>query len=189
MKAKKDYVATDEELFPLFAECGFTPDDFVPDMAERYRSYLEGSTDRVRLSTAAGDEDAADARVAAETDAGTGPSEVILEVGAEGGSLTLYGARTPDGWRYSRRVLDQTMALLDLDDGEVIDEESAVVGSWSAALALLDKYPWHRLYPLEVHPEFRGRVMQAVVARVREDLDKDPERVFRWKAACSGNFD
>ncbi len=189
MKSRKSLEPTDEELFPIFAECGFTPDDFVPDMAERYRAYLEGSKDKVRLSTAAGEEDAADAPVGAETDGGTSPSEVILRVGAEGGSLTLYGARTPGGWRFSRRVIDQTMALLDLDDGEVIDEESAVVGSWAAALALMDRYQWHRLYPLEVHPAFRARVMQAVVARLRRDVEKDPERVYRWKAACTGNLD
>jgi hypothetical protein len=39
-------------------------------------------------------------------------SEVILEVGAEGGAITLYGVRDPDGWRYSTSVLDQAPALL-----------------------------------------------------------------------------
>ena len=95
MKSKKDDTATDEELFPIFAECGFTPADFVPDMAERYRAYLEGAKDRVSVGGAA--HKGADARVATAADGRMDTSEVILEVGAEGGSLTLYGARTPGG--------------------------------------------------------------------------------------------
>jgi len=38
-------------------------------------------------------------------------SEVILEVGAEGGAIALYGVRDADGWRYSSSVLDQTPSL------------------------------------------------------------------------------
>jgi len=153
---------TDEELLPFFAQCGLAPDNLVADMAERYRPCLEGSKDRVALCTAARKEDA-DALVAAETGGSTSPSE-ILRVGAEGGSLTLYGARTPDSWRFSRRVIDQTMAPLNLDDGEAIDERSAVAGSWSAALVLMDRDPWHRLSPLEVHPESCERVIEAAAA-------------------------
>jgi hypothetical protein len=33
--------ATDDELFPMFAECGMKPEDFVEEMAERYAAYLE----------------------------------------------------------------------------------------------------------------------------------------------------
>jgi hypothetical protein len=182
MKSKKDDTTTDEELFPIFAECGFTPDDFVPDMAARYRAYLEGAKDGVSVGGAA--HKCADVRVATASDGRSDSSEVILEVGAEGGSLTLYGARTSDGWRFSRRVIDQTMALLDLDDAGAVDELSAVVGSWPAALALMDRYPWHRLCPIEVHPEFRARVLEAVVARLRGDGEDDPEPLRRWKALC-----
>jgi len=85
---------TDEDLFPSFAECELTPDDLVPDMAERYRVYLERMKDRSEPGDRA-HEDRADVPVAAETDGCAIPSEVILEVGAEGGSLTLYGLRTP----------------------------------------------------------------------------------------------
>ena len=33
------------------------------------------------------------------------------------------------------------------------------------ALALLDQYPWHRLIPLHVHPDFRLAVWVAVKER------------------------
>jgi hypothetical protein len=59
--------------------------------------------------------------------------EVIVEIGADGGSIALFGVHSPRGWLYSRSV------------GELIDEErsqhdSNVVGSWKAALGLLDQY-------------------------------------------------
>ena len=83
--------------------------------------------------------------------------EVIVKIGAEGGSITLFGVRRPPGWLYSRSV------------DEFIDEEvggsqhdSNVVDSWKAALGLLDLYPWHRLSLQHVHPEFRRRILAAV---------------------------
>jgi TPR repeat protein len=33
--------ATDEELFPIYAESGMVPEDFVPETAERYAQYLK----------------------------------------------------------------------------------------------------------------------------------------------------
>jgi hypothetical protein len=32
--------ATEAELFPIYAECGMSPSDFVPETAERYADYL-----------------------------------------------------------------------------------------------------------------------------------------------------
>jgi len=108
-------------------------------------------------------------------------NEVIVEIGAEGGSITLFGVRSPRGWLYSRSV------------GELIDEErsqhdSNVVGSWKAALGLLDQYPWHLLYPLHVHLEFRRRVLAAV--RKRFESSDDPwGRMEKWRELCEGTND
>jgi hypothetical protein len=40
------------------------------------------------------------AHILAQARSAVNKSEVILEVGAEGGSITLYGVRGPDGWRF-----------------------------------------------------------------------------------------
>jgi hypothetical protein len=40
-------------------------------------------------------------------------SEVIIELGAEGGSVTLYGIRTERGWFFSREVIDSGLMLID----------------------------------------------------------------------------
>lgn len=92
--------------------------------------------------------------------------EVIVEVGAEGGSITLYGVRTDTGWRYQRNVVDQTLFML---DEEEIRHDSLFCSSWDEALSLLDKYPWHQLYPLQVHSEFQAAVLRAVQERFSGD--------------------
>ena len=54
-------------------------------------------------------------------------SEVIIELGAEGGSITLSGFRTERGWSFSRALTDWTPELI---DEERIQHQSAVVDSW-----------------------------------------------------------
>ncbi len=106
--------------------------------------------------------------------------EIILLVGAEGGGITLYAARTKDGWRFQRNVVDQTPWML---DEEVIRHDSQFTSSWEEALALLDRYPWQRLSPIRVHPEFRQEVWTAVQKRYAgNDAQRDLER---WRDRCA----
>jgi hypothetical protein len=105
-------------------------------------------------------------------------SEVILEVRAEGGAITLYGVRDPDGWRYFTSALDQAPALLPGEFEEPgIRKDSEVANSWEAALRLIDRYPWHRHYPLTVHPEFCERVWAA--CRTGSAAIEDRRRIGR----------
>jgi hypothetical protein len=70
--------------------------------------------------------------------------KVILELGGEGGSLTVEGMRAADGWRF-RFVRDESglSALLDEEDckGLVFRHESDWVHSFETPLGLLDNYP------------------------------------------------
>ena len=43
-------------------------------------------------------------------------SELILEMGAEGGSIKLLGTRVPNGWRFRISTLDITPSLLTEED-------------------------------------------------------------------------
>jgi hypothetical protein len=115
--------------------------------------------------------------------------EIILNVGAEGGALTIEGNRAANGWRF--RAIRNEYALFDLLNAE--DREgfefwsgSGWVDSFDRALALFDKYPWHRLYPLQVHPDFRLRTWAAVGERFREGQRVDWER---WCRLCHGEVD
>jgi hypothetical protein len=96
-------------------------------------------------------------------------SEVIIEVGAEGGSITLYGIRTDRGWLFSREVIDSGYVFI--DEGPTVQHKTAVVDTWEAALALLDQYPWATLYPISIHPDF----MQIILVAMQERLRNNPE--------------
>ena len=107
--------------------------------------------------------------------------EIILEVGAEGGRVTLFGLRTEKGWIFSREVIDQTPEFID-ESG--IMHTSKAVDSWSNALKLLDQYPWHSFYPLTIHPEFRERVFNAVVERCKAENGENPINLSNWEQLC-----
>jgi hypothetical protein len=111
--------------------------------------------------------------------------EIIVKVGAEGGDLTLYGARSGNGWLFSLNVFDCTSLLLDEDDGggPAIQHRSSPVISWSDAIALLDRYPWAKLHPLAVHPEFRKKVWNEAQRRLDHNGDNHGA-LNRWREIC-----
>lgn len=107
-------------------------------------------------------------------------NEIIVDVGAEGGGLTLYGVRKGRGWLYSRHLFDQTLSWA--EDGPVAEHDSEVVSTWEAALKLLDKYKFHLFFPLQVHPEFQAKVLKAVVTRNKRDSNE--YGLDRWQRVC-----
>lgn len=111
-------------------------------------------------------------------------NEKIVEVVAEGGNIVLFGVQTPERWLFSRRVIDQTPELFD-DDWFV--HHTDVVGSFSEALALLDRYPWFKLCPRTVHPDFRTQVLDAVIARFAAQSDTKRHRLPEWQEVCGVN--
>lgn len=100
------------------------------------------------------------------------PWQLIVSVGAEGGSISLLGKPTEAGWTYRRGVVDRSAALIDERD---IRHTSDIVATWPAALRLMDRYQWARLSPIKMHPAFADKVMVAVrdrlVAVPRGDWD------------------
>jgi hypothetical protein len=109
-------------------------------------------------------------------------NEVIVDLGAEGGSVTLYGFRTERGWLFSTEISDWTPELL---GDEWIQKRSGVVDIWPAALNLLDKYPWVSLYPISVHPDFRQKIWDALQERIRGSIrEPDQEMNRRWRQVC-----
>lgn len=116
----------------------------------------------------------------------TAETETILEVLAEGGSLKIQGRRHRAGvWEFA--VATNEAALLDLLDG--VDGEDPVrssdvhgatewVASWEHALSLFDRYPWHRLHPRRIHPDFAPRLVAALACK-----GIDAARDGRWRPA------
>jgi hypothetical protein len=100
--------------------------------------------------------------------------EVIIELGAEGGSLALYGFRTERGWSFTMEVIDRTPEFTAEDP---IQKKSGVVDSWDAALELLDQYPWAKLSPISIHHDFEQHIWAAVQERLRAT---EPE-LIHWR--------
>jgi hypothetical protein len=109
--------------------------------------------------------------------------ETIVQIGAEGGSITLYGVRTDHGWLYSTSTYDGTPAFI---DEESIKHDSGAVDSWEAALRLLDRYPWHKLYPLQVHSEFGPQIWSALEKRFGSGATSK-SNMDRWRELCTGH--
>jgi len=107
--------------------------------------------------------------------------ETILELGAEGGSLTLFGSRDAAGqWKFWRKSDETTMReLLDEEDlrglGSLVSE-GGPVSSLQEAFALLDKYQWQSMVPLQIHPEFRSAIQSEVQRRCT------PEELAIWNS-------
>lgn len=119
-------------------------------------------------------------------------SLVVLEVGAEGGSVTLIGREDEDGeWQFARITVDQTEALFGDEDVPITAPglTSLVwVDGWEAGLSLLDRYPWVRLSPQYVHPEFVERVKAAVEQRLANVDPDDAERARgKWGRLFRGD--
>jgi len=116
-------------------------------------------------------------------------SKIILEVGSEGGSLTILGKRDPGGeWKFV--IKRNETALCDMlpveeQSGLVFCESSGWVDSLAEVLVLLDRYPWHRLCPMTVHEEFRQAILDAVVSRYKADGYERAHRLSRWEEVCS----
>jgi hypothetical protein len=97
-------------------------------------------------------------------------SEIVLKVGAEGGSLTLLRKRVAEAewWFGMERNEEAIYDLLDEEDrpkSANYFSRTKWVCSFQEGLNLLDKYPWFNLYPLYVHPEFFNAVLFEVGTR------------------------
>ena len=115
--------------------------------------------------------------------------ETILEVGAEGGSLSLRRERLADeSWRFCAAVNEMAIyeSLSEEDRGSPGDylPQSGYVESLQEALKILDKYPWITLTPLNVHPEFFDTIM----AEVRKRGGELEETRWREKLGIQGGL-
>lgn len=118
--------------------------------------------------------------------------EVIVQVGAGGGTISLLGKHSPDGtWRFMMETNESFHAdLLSEEDREGLNFHSSdgSVGTFSEGLDLLKKYPWHQLYPVKVHTEFQQSVYDAVIELTNADGGKN-RNIYEWKIECGMPLD
>lgn len=91
--------------------------------------------------------------------------QVIVSIGGEGGSITLFGFKDIEGkWQFMLNTDESVMSDFDntLTPEDVI-RNSGIVSTWEGAIKLLDRYPWISLIPLEVHSEFRNKIWESIL--------------------------
>lgn len=101
----------------------------------------------------------------------------ILTVCAEGGSLRLL-ATTDALPRFSVRLNDQSLTFI--GEGAEITHESGLM-SWNDAFTAMGRYPWHKMSPTQVDPEYAGRIWSRVKSRADE---MDPDKLMDWRELC-----
>lgn len=83
----------------------------------------------------------------------------IIDIGAEGGSICLLGKKINNHeWKFAREVYEiffEDEFNFDSNKTNKLEklEKNSVIG-WKNALKLLNAYPWTRLCPMYVHPDF-----------------------------------
>lgn len=90
------------------------------------------------------------------------PVEVLLKTGGEGGSLSIQRFRATDGmWKFIFIRDEATMAdFLDEEDQIDLFKKYPPVETFAEAIQLMNKYPWHELHLISMHPEY-ANVIQA----------------------------
>ncbi len=110
---------------------------------------------------------------------------LVVEIGGEGGSLSLFAGECSAMPAYVLSIVDQS--LLFIGEGDEIKGERGRATTWRGALKLLDTYPWHMLVPLQVRPEYRKRILSAVTRRLAKERSPHAEsRLERWRTVCLG---
>lgn len=98
--------------------------------------------------------------------------EVILKIGAEGGSITLFGRRLDEHlWIFSLQSSDcSDDEVLTADADSYAGQKTSEVSSWAEAVNLLNRYPsWYLFYPLIIHPDFKEHIFDEVKKRGGDD--------------------
>jgi hypothetical protein len=89
--------------------------------------------------------------------------EIILSLGAEEGSLTLYGVKLKEEWsfliKYER--IEQTELF-----PQTVENIDILKKGFHNAIALLDRFPWESFIPRIIHPGFAELLLEEVENRI-----------------------
>ena len=95
--------------------------------------------------------------------------DLILELGAAGGTLSVWSVNATDGVRSFLVKQDEStlMDFLDEEDASNLNynSETGELRSFDDALDILGRYPWHRLSPIFAHQDFIDPILKAVEKR------------------------
>jgi len=101
----------------------------------------------------------------------------ILELGAEGVRLTLFGRKNKNALWSFKLCTDETTLMDKEDNAEKFRSKSKIVEGWHNAISHLNEMnpSWSSLTPLKIHPDYKAKVALAVFSQLpRENF------IERW---------
>jgi hypothetical protein len=102
--------------------------------------------------------------------------QTILQVGCEGGCISLLGRKEKYDWTFTMTT-DETSLRCFIHEEDLagkLETKSHIEYSWEGALRLLEKYPhWPSLYPVAAHPEFVEQIITALRDKEAESSKKE----------------
>jgi hypothetical protein len=102
--------------------------------------------------------------------------QTILQVGCEGGCISLLGRKEKYDWTFTMTT-DETSLKCFIHEEDLAGEletKSHIEYSWEGALRLLEQYPhWPSLYPVAAHPNFIEQIINALRDKETENLKKE----------------
>jgi hypothetical protein len=107
--------------------------------------------------------------------------EVIVEFGAEGRKLSLFGKMLEDNkWKFKFKTQEYALEdTLDEEDNKLLVSELQSTGDWSEAIRLMSRYQWKRMRPIKIHPQFKAFLWEKI------NYDKEFEDCsVRWYTKC-----
>jgi NAD-dependent SIR2 family protein deacetylase len=117
--------------------------------------------------------------------------KVILEVGSEGGKISLLGSNDEKGnWSF-KKFIDQLNFNHNFNEVDIVltkqvetidicvNNQTLIVDDWDSAINLLEEHSWVQLTPITVHPEFQKKVWKEVLA---SKLSKQKKK--KWQELC-----
>lgn len=88
--------------------------------------------------------------------------ETVFKIGGEGGSIAIYRIKAKSGYSF----------VSELNEADMTEESEGVrrvkiFSDFNDAFMQLDRrYPWHRLYLLNVHEDYRNLVAGRLIERL-----------------------
>jgi hypothetical protein len=115
---------------------------------------------------------------------------VIVDIGAEGGSIKVLARMGPAGTtEYSVQLRDQTLTFLSKDEaGDIIRLDTAWSTRWEDVIISMERWPWPMLVPMYVNADYAERVLAAVSEyRGQDGQPARASAIGRWQEACREN--
>jgi hypothetical protein len=94
--------------------------------------------------------------------------EMILSLGAEEGSMTLYGIKLDDEWNFLLLYDKSTRTdfISQPSEDNLLKQDLMYRSGFQSALELLDEHSWHMLIPRTIHPDFAEQLLVEVEKRI-----------------------